>query len=82
MHDLFLAKEIFDSIWQEKKKRKLKKPFKRITIELGKILQHGEEVNPKNLRFLLKKLFEKTKFKKTEIIIKRIKKRGYEIKIN
>lgn len=66
MHDLLLAQEIYTIIKKEAKKNKFKKIIA-VVIELGKILEHQEQVTPKNLIYNLKlidegKLFNKTKF--------------------
>jgi Zn finger protein HypA/HybF involved in hydrogenase expression len=59
MHDVHAADAILKVVLAEAKKNKLKK-VNTITIELGSIIEHGEEINPSNLKFNLKMLGEGT----------------------
>lgn len=66
MHDFLLAQEIYTIIKKEAKKNKFKEIIA-VVIELGKIIEHKENITPKNLIYNLKlidkgKLFNKTKF--------------------
>ena len=66
MHDFLLAQEIYTIIKKEAKKNKFKKIIA-VVIELGKIIEHEENITPQNLIYNLKlidkgNLFNKTKF--------------------
>lgn len=50
MHDFHLADQIFKAILEEAEKNNLSK-IKKAIIELGIIVEHGEEVLPENLKF-------------------------------
>ncbi|MFA6228069.1 MAG: hypothetical protein WC668_02680 [Patescibacteria group bacterium] len=55
MHDFHLSDTIYKAIIEEAEKNKLKKITKAV-IELGSIVEHGEEVLPANLDFNIKLL--------------------------
>ncbi|MFA6593959.1 MAG: hydrogenase/urease maturation nickel metallochaperone HypA [Candidatus Buchananbacteria bacterium] len=55
MHDFHLADTIYKAIIEEAEKNNLKKIAK-AAIELGVIVEHGEEVLPENLDFNIKML--------------------------
>jgi Zn finger protein HypA/HybF involved in hydrogenase expression len=57
MHDFHLADLIYKAILEEAEKNQLKKITKAV-IELGVIIEHGEEVLPENLKFNIKMLAE------------------------
>lgn len=57
MHDFHLADTIFKAIMAYAGQKKLKKISKAV-IELGSIVEHGEEVLPQNLEFNLLMLAE------------------------
>jgi Zn finger protein HypA/HybF involved in hydrogenase expression len=57
MHDFHLADLIYKAIIEEAEKNNLKKITKAV-IELGSIIEHGEEVLPANLEFNIKMLAE------------------------
>jgi Zn finger protein HypA/HybF involved in hydrogenase expression len=57
MHDFHLADLIYKAIIEEAKNNNLSKVTK-ATIELGSIIEHGEEVLPENLDFNIKMLAE------------------------
>lgn len=57
MHDFHLADTIYKTIMNYAAKNNLQKITK-ATIELGKIIEHGEEVLPANLEFNIKLLAE------------------------
>jgi Zn finger protein HypA/HybF involved in hydrogenase expression len=59
MHDFHLADQIFKVIIDSAEKNNLKKVSKAI-IELGSIVEHGEEILPENLKFNIKMLAEGT----------------------
>lgn len=55
MHDFHLADLIYRAIVEEAQKNNLKKITK-ASIDLGVIVEHGEEVLPENLKFNIKML--------------------------
>lgn len=57
MHDFHLADLIYKAIKEEAIKNNLTKVTKAV-IELGSIIEHGEEVLPENLEFNIKMLAE------------------------
>lgn len=52
MHDLHTADKVLKISLEKAAKNKLEK-IREITIELGSIIEHGEEINPENLKFNL-----------------------------
>lgn len=72
MHDILLAKEIFDMVIKYAKKNRLKK-VKRIKIGLGQIEDHQEIIKPTNLRFNFQILASKKALTcSTKLVIRRI----------
>lgn len=57
MHDFHLADSIYKVLMEYAQKNNLKKITKAV-IELGSIVEHGEEVLPQNLEFNIKMLAE------------------------
>lgn len=57
MHDFHLADSIYKVLMEYAEKNKLKKITKAV-IELGSVVEHGEEVLPQNLEFNIKMLAE------------------------
>lgn len=57
MHDFHLADSIYRAIIKEAEIRNLKKVTKAV-IEIGSIVEHGEEVLPENLDFNINMLAE------------------------
>jgi len=57
MHDFHLADSIYRAIMKEAEIRNLKKITK-AAIEIGSIVEHGEEVLPENLDFNIRMLAE------------------------
>jgi len=57
MHDFHLADTIYNTILDYAGKNNLTKVAK-ATIELGKVIEHGEEILPENLKFNIKLLAE------------------------
>lgn len=55
MHDLHEANKIAKLIHEHADKNDIKKVSK-VLIELGKVIEHGEEINPDNLKFNVKML--------------------------
>ena len=71
MHDFHLADIIFKVILEEAEKNKLSK-IKKATIELGSIVEHGEEILPENLKFNIKILAEGSVAEGIKVVINKI----------
>lgn len=72
MHDLHAADIILKVVLEKAEESKLLK-VKKIVIELGSVVEHGEEINEENLIFNLKLLAENTPAKGAEMIVKKTK---------
>lgn len=72
MHDLHAADQILKLALDKANEHNLLR-IKKIEIELGSIVEHGEEINPDNLRFNLRLLAKNTPADKAEIVIKTVK---------
>lgn len=59
MHDFHLADQIYKTVMEYAEKSHLRK-VKRAVIELGQIVEHGEEVLPDNLKFNISMLAQKS----------------------
>lgn len=70
MHDFHLADIIYKTIIDYAAKNNLKKVTKAV-IELGSIIEHGEEILPENLKFNIKLLAEGTIASGLEVIIEK-----------
>ncbi|MFA6296640.1 MAG: hydrogenase/urease maturation nickel metallochaperone HypA [Patescibacteria group bacterium] len=73
MHDFHAADNILKTAIEYAKENKLKKVDK-IKIELGKFIEHGQEILADNLEFNIKMLAKGTIAENCEIVI--IEKRG------
>lgn len=71
MHDFHLADRIFKTIMDYAHKHQLKK-VSLASIELGSIVEHGEEVLPDNLKFNIKMLAEGTIAEGLEVTVNSI----------
>jgi len=72
MHDLHAADQILKVVLDKANENKLLNVGK-IVIELGSIIEHGEEINADNLKFNLKLLSKNTLAKNAKIKIKKTK---------
>lgn len=72
MHDWHLANEILKTVLKYANKNGLKNVLK-VRIELGSIVEHGEEISEENLRHNFKLLAEKTIAENVELKIQQIK---------
>lgn len=79
MHDLHLANQILKIILDYAQKNDLKKVSK-AKIELGSIVEHGDEINPENLEFNLKILAKNTLAQGLDIEIFKIKGSNWVLK--
>lgn len=72
MHDLHAADQILKVVLAHANENKLIS-VKKIIIELGSIVEHGEEINADNLVFNLKLLAKNTPAKNAKVEIKKVK---------
>lgn len=72
MHDFYLAQEILKIVLEYANKNGFKNVSK-VKIELGSLVEHGEEILPENLIYNFKLLAEKTIAKDAKLEIKKIK---------
>jgi Zn finger protein HypA/HybF involved in hydrogenase expression len=78
MHDLVAAQDIVKIATQMAKKNKLKS-ISKVVVRLGKIVAHGEEIDPENLRFNFELVKRNTIAEKA--VLKIQKGRGNELAI-
>ena len=71
MHDLHLADQILKTVLEYAEKNGFKK-IKKIELELGSILEHGEYILPENLVFNFNLLSKSTIAESAELKIKKI----------
>lgn len=79
MHDLHVADKITKLAIEYGKKNNFKKITK-INVELGTVVEHGEEINPDNLVFNINLLTKDTMAEGAEIIIGKIKGESWNLK--
>lgn len=72
MHDIHEANRIANIIREHLQKNNLKKVLD-VNIELGSIIEHGQDINPENLDFNLRMILKNVVDKKTRINIKKVK---------
>ncbi|MAG44409.1 hypothetical protein CL633_00790 [bacterium] len=72
MHDIHASNQILKLALKYAKKNNLSK-IKKITVKLGHLIEHGQEVLPENLKFNIKMLAKGTIAEKTTIRIKKAK---------
>ncbi|MBU1165119.1 hydrogenase maturation nickel metallochaperone HypA [Patescibacteria group bacterium] len=78
MHDLHAADNILKIVLENANENKLMKVNK-IVIELGSIIEHGDEINSDNLKFNLKLLAKNTPAKGAKIKIKKTKGESWKL---
>jgi len=78
MHDWHLANEILKTVLEYAQKNGFKKVSK-IEIELGSILEHGEEILPENLIYNFKLLSKNTLAETAELKIKKVKGENWKL---
>jgi len=78
MHDLYEAWKLLKIVLDYARKNKLKK-VSRIVLKLGEIMEHGEMINPNNLKFNIKMLARGTKAEGAEIKIKKAKIKTWQL---
>lgn len=78
MHDFYLAQDILKTVLKYARKNGFKK-VKKIEIELGSLVEHGEEISEENLIYNFKLLAEKTIAKDAELEIKKIQGENWKL---
>jgi len=71
MHDLHLTQQILKTVLEYAEKNGFKN-VKKVEIELGSILEHGEYILPENLIYNFKLLSKNTPAQNAELDIKKI----------
>jgi Zn finger protein HypA/HybF involved in hydrogenase expression len=71
MHDMHLADTILKIVLEYSEKNNFRK-IKKIELELGSILEHGEVISPENLVFNFNLLSKNTSAENAELNIKKI----------
>ena len=71
MHDFHFAEQIVKIVLDYTKKHRLKSVSK-ISLELGKIIEHNEPIKTENLKFNINLLTKGTPAEKAKIEIKKI----------
>lgn len=79
MHDLHEADRIMKLVLDYGQKNNLSKITK-ITVELGTIIEHGEEINPDNLKFNMQLLSKDTLAEGADIAIGQIEGETWNLK--
>lgn len=79
MHDLHVSDKILKLALQYAKKNHLKK-ITVISVELGTVVEHGEEINPDNLKFNMNLLTKDTMAENAKIKIGKIKGESWNLK--
>ncbi|MFA6382702.1 MAG: hydrogenase/urease maturation nickel metallochaperone HypA [Candidatus Buchananbacteria bacterium] len=78
MHDLHAADQILKLVLEKANENKLSKVTK-IIIELGSMVEHGEEINADNLAFNLKLLAKNTPAEGAKIEIKKVQGQSWKL---
>ncbi len=78
MHDLHAADQILKLALDQANENKLLKVTK-IVIELGSMIEHGEDINADNLAFNLKLLAKNTPARGAKVVIKKVKGNGWKL---
>jgi len=78
MHDFHEADRISQIIKSELEKNNLKK-LNQINLELGSVVEHGEEIKAENLEFNIRLILKDYLNNKTKIIIDKVKGNGWKL---
>ena len=78
MHDIHEANRIAQIILERLKENNLSK-LKSIDIELGSVVEHGEDISPENLDFNLRMILKENVTKSTKINITKVKGESWEL---
>jgi Zn finger protein HypA/HybF involved in hydrogenase expression len=71
MHDLHAADRILKLVLEKAQENKLQKVTK-IVIELGKVVEHGQEILPENLKFNIRELARGTIAENARVQIRQV----------
>ncbi|MBU0707102.1 hydrogenase maturation nickel metallochaperone HypA [Patescibacteria group bacterium] len=72
MHDLYAAQDIVEAANKTAKKKGLSKITK-LVIELGVIVDHGDEIKETNLKFNIKMLAQHTLAQGAKVVVIKVK---------
>lgn len=78
MHDWYLANEILKTVLEYAEKNGLKRVSK-IEIELGSLIEHGEEILPENLIYNFKLLSKNTIAESAKLKVRKIKGENWKL---
>jgi Zn finger protein HypA/HybF involved in hydrogenase expression len=78
MHDLHAADQILKLVLDKVLENELLK-VKKIVIELGSIIEHGQDINPDNLAFNIKLLAKNTPARKAKVVVRKTKAKGWKL---
>jgi len=78
MHDIHEANRIAQIITEHLKKHNLKKVTD-INIELGSVIEHGQDISPENLDFNLRLILKDEIDELTKINIKKVKGESWKL---
>ena len=79
MHDLHAADRILKKVLEFGQQKKLSK-ITDIYVDLGVVVEHGEEISPENFKFNLENLSQGTIAEGTEVHLQRIRSPYVELK--
>ncbi len=79
MHDLHEANKILNLVLEYARQNKLSK-VTRATVELGSVIEHGEEINSENLAFNMQMLARGTLADNLKIDVRSAKIDGWALK--
>jgi len=71
MHDLIASQDILKQAIKIAEKNKLKKITK-ITVKLGKIVEHNQEIMPENLAFNFELVKKNTIAESAKLVVKKV----------
>jgi len=78
MHDIHEANRIAQIITEHLKKNNLSR-LQSIDIELGSVIEHGEDISPQNLDFNLRMILKENITAATKINIKKVKGESWKL---
>jgi len=78
MHDLHEANRIAQIIIEHVKKHQLKK-LTSVEIELGEVIEHGQDILPENLEFNLRMILKDLVNRQTKINIKKVQDNAWKL---
>ena len=78
MHDLHAADQILKLVLDQANESKLLM-VKKIVIELGSMIEHGQDINPDNLAFNIKLLAKNSTARGAKVVIRKAKSDGWRL---